>query len=173
MPRSDYIRRAKPRVEVLRGWNPNEPNTFTQTARAKSGETILSGQLMHLLWDSSDSVYEWVLGGLASTVPYIAVQDDQDEDVLECGAMTGLSCAGQFEIETAYFETGTYADSVPLTWEGATAGNVDVADTGEDIVGYVTRNSGQKSLDKVNSNVPAGSEVISFTTNFQFNFVKT
>jgi len=167
MPRSDYIRRAQPRVEVLRGWDPNEPTQFSQTVRVQSGVTVLSGQLVSLAWDATDSVYEWVLGGAAGRVPYIAVQDDQDEDVLECGKLTGLSCAGQFEIETPFFETGTYVNDTPLTWEGATAGNVDVAAAGEDILGWVTRNNGAKSLDGINSNVPTGSEVISFNTAWQ------
>ena len=165
MPRSDYIRRAKPRVEVLRGWDPNEPTTFQQTARAS--ETILSGQLVHLAWDATDSVYEWVLGGTANKVPYIAIQDDQDEDVLECGKMTGLSCAGQFEIETAYFDDESYAADTPLGWDAGTAGNVCIATNGEDIIGWVTRNNGRKSLDRINSNVPTGSEVISFFTGWQ------
>ena len=165
MPRSDYNRRAKPRVEVLRGWDPNEPTTFMQTARAS--ETILSGQLIHLAWDAGDSVYEWVLGGTAGKVPYIAIQDDQDEDVLECGKMTGLSCAGQFEIETAYFDDESFAVDTPLGWDAGTSGNVCIATVGEDIIGWVTRNNGRKSLDKINSNVPTGSEVISFATGWQ------
>jgi hypothetical protein len=165
MPRSDYIRRAKPRVEVLRGWDPNEPTTFTQTARAS--ETILSGQVIHLAWDAGDGVYEWVKGGAANKVPYIAVQDDQDEDVLECGKMTGLSCAGHFEIETAYFDDESFVVDSPLGWAAGTAGNVCIATAGEDILGWVTRNHGRKSLDKINSNVPSGSEVISFATRWQ------
>jgi len=171
MPRSDYIRRAKPRVEVLRGWDPNEPSTFMQTARVKSGVTVLSGQVVSLKWDATDSVYEWYLGAdstgaAAGKVPYIAIQDDQDEDVLECGKLTGLSCAGEFEIETAYFTDDTYAVDVPLSYDGQ-SGDVTPAANGEDIIGWATRNNGRKSLDKINSNVPAGSEVISFQTAWQ------
>lgn len=164
MPRSDYLRRTKPRVEVLRGWDPNEPTTFTQTVRAS--EAILSGQLISLNWNSTDSVYEWELGGGAGRIPYIAVQDSTDEDVLECGKLTGLSCAGKFEIETAYFTTGTYGVDKFLTWDGTT-GNVKVATEGDDIIGIVTRNHTTKSLNKINSNVEADNEVISFFTNYQ------
>lgn len=165
MPRSDYLRRTKPRVEVLRGWDPNEPTTFTQTVRAS--EAILSGQLISLAWNNTDSVYEWELGGGAGRIPYIAVQDSTDEDVLECGKLTGLSCAGKFEIETAYFTTGTYGVDTLLTWDGSTAGNVKPAAATNDIIGIVTRNHTTKSLDKINSNVEAGNEVISFFTNYQ------
>lgn len=164
MPRSDYIRRAKPRVEVLRGWDPNEPTTFTQTARAS--ETILSGQVISLAWDATDGVYEWELGSADNRIPYIAVQDDQDEDVLECGKLTGLSSAGKFEIETAYFTDDTYAVDTIVTYDGTT-GDITPAAADEDIMGYVTRNNGRKSLNKINSNVPSGSEVVSFYTAWQ------
>ena len=165
MPRSDYIRRTKPRVEVLRGWDPNEPSTFTQTVRASV--TILSGQLISLAWNATDSVYEWALGGSAGRIPYIAVQDSADEDVVECGKLTGLSCAGKFEIETAYFTSGNYGVDTLLTWDSSTAGNVKPAAVNNDIIGIVTRNKTSKSLNDINSNVPSGTNVISFFTNYQ------
>jgi hypothetical protein len=140
-------------VEVLRGWDPNEPSTFTQTVRA--ADTILSGQLISLL------------GGAAGRIPYIAVQDSSDEDVVECGKLTGLSCAGKFEIETAHYKTGeTYGVDTLLTWDGTT-GNVKPAAATNDIVGIVTRNRTTKSLNDINSNVPSGTTVISFFTNYQ------
>ena len=48
---------------------------------------------------------------------------DRDEDVIEAGNLVGLSCSGQFRIQTAFFSAGTYNTGVPLTYD-STSGNV-------------------------------------------------
>lgn len=167
MPRSDYLRRTKPRVEVLRGWDPNEPTTFTQTFRVKSAVTILSGQVISEAWNATDSVYEWELGGAAGRVPSIAVQDGADEDVSEANGLTGLSCNGRFEIETAFLKAAqTWGVNKPVTYDGVT-GNIKVAVAGEDIMGWATRNHTTKSLNGINSGVPTDTVVVSFYTAWQ------
>jgi hypothetical protein len=153
MPRSGLVNtRIKPRVTVLRGFDPNAPMTLTQSLPAFTGVSsstgIYSGQLVSAAWDSTKGSYAWVLGltggtGANASVPHIALQDIVDQDVSEAGKLTGLSCAGQFEIQTAYY-TGFNASSgkvgaavVPST---GTVGSIALSTTtGEVVLGYVTR----------------------------------
>lgn len=147
MPRSGLVNtRTKPRVKVLRGFDPNAPMTLTQSLPAASSgnNTIYSGQLITAAWDTSISSYAWSqsASGLSSTgvTPYIALQDTADQDVSEAGKLTGLSCAGQFEIQTAYY-TGTSTNfTVGKIVVPGTTGNVTVASgTGALILGHITR----------------------------------
>jgi len=174
MPQFNTYKRQYPRVEVLRGFDPNEPFTRTVAAPVKSGVTILSGQVISLLWNGTTLQYEWILGvdtgNNAGATPHIALSDSADYDVLEAGNLNGLSCAGQFEIETAFFKANdTYNIDVPLTYDGVT-GNVKATTVAGDaagapILGFVTRNHGLKSLVGINSNC-VHTDVISFNTKF-------
>jgi hypothetical protein len=158
-------------LEVLRGFNPNEPQTFTQAYPVGAGVTILSGQVVYALWNGTTLQYEWQLGWVAGAVPYFALNDSTDEDVIETGNLVALSCSGKFELQTAFFKTGdTFNADVPLTPDGVT-GNVKATTVGGSaasapIVGFVTRNHGLKSLVGVNSNV-TNTNVISFATSWQ------
>jgi hypothetical protein len=180
MPTFGTIKRQKPRIEVLRGYDPNEPTTFTQTAPVKDNVTIQSGQVISLEYSLTESRYEWTLGvegtnadANAITMAYIALQDSTDEDVLSAGNMVGLSCAGQFEIESAFFASKigatdqTYDVDVPITYaaEGdqVTDQNLTLgpgqdgiveelgyfkvaATSGDPIIGYVTRGRGDAGV---------------------------
>lgn len=146
MPRSGLTGiRANARVLVLRGYDPNSPSTLTQTLPVASSVTVLSGQVVSPVWSSSHGSHAWALG-LTGGTPYIALQDSEDEDVSEAGNLTGLSCAGQFEIQTAFYEgadsvytlgkvisAGATSGSVCGATAGATAGNGSV------IIGFVSR----------------------------------
>jgi len=181
MPQHGYIKRTKPRVEVLRGYNPNEPHTLTQSHPVKADEVVRSGMVISLEWVSANSRYEWVVGGQDNKMAYIALQDyDQsstgglgafgyDPDVIEAGKLTGLSCAGQFEIQTAYVKSGqTWTMDAPVTYDGTT-GNIKIATASSDqVIGRVTRPSGQSGLqDLTGTNSSASTlDVITFTTGF-------
>lgn len=155
------------------------PTTLSSTAAP--GATIMSGQLVSKVWDTNK--YKFVLGNAAGVVPVIAWSDSADMDVVESGQMTGLSCAGSFELQTGYFDVNntasppaayTYNEGTPLTWSTATPGNVRPATTaGDVIIGYVSRIHGPKQLiDQANavwedsSVVQANSKVIVFQTAF-------
>lgn len=185
MPRSGYIKRTNPRVTVLRGYDPNEPTTFTQTHPVASGVTIESGMIVFLEWDGS-SQYEWVIapaldidnadGRGVVAVPYVALQDwdaaagagqGYDPDVTEAGKLTGLSTAGQFEIQTAHYDSGTYTLGEEVAAKGS-LGNIKVAAANDFILGQVSRTLGQSSpisLDGVNSGV-VNKNVITYVTNW-------
>lgn len=181
MPQHGYIKRSKPRVEVLRGYNPNEPHTLTQSHPVKAAVVIRSGMVISLEWVSANNRYEWVKGGQDNKMAYIALQDwDQsqtaglgafgyDPDVIEAGKLTGLSCAGQFEIQTAYIaDSQTWTMDAPVSYDGTT-GNLKVATASTDqVIGRVTRPSGQSgatNLARTNSSA-SNLNVVVFTTGF-------
>lgn len=178
MPQFGTVKRQYPRVEVLRGFNPNEPFTLTQAYPVADGVTILSGQVISKSWNAALGQYEWVLGWTAG-VPFIAYNDDQDKDVLEAGTLPGLSSAGQFEIQTAFWKAADEALFVvdtPVCPDGVT-GNIKVAtaNDGVPVLGYVTRNHGPLDLGPTgsgnnghNSNA-VHLEVVSFQTAFDPN----
>lgn len=141
MPRSGLVNtRLKPRVTVLRGFDPNAPMTLTQSFPVKSGQTVLSGQLIYASWDSSVNQYAWSIGASAGTTPHIALQDGADQDVSEAGKLTGLSCAGQFEIQTAYFTGGATALVGTIVVPSGTTGSIAPSTTaGQIILGSITR----------------------------------
>jgi hypothetical protein len=61
--------------------------------------------------------------------------------VSEAGKLTGLSCAGQFEIQTAYYTTGATAAFVgALVVPSSVTGSIaPSATTGQIILGMITR----------------------------------
>jgi hypothetical protein len=146
MPRSGLVNtRLKPRVTVLRGFDPNAPMTLTQSLPAYTGVSsstgIYSGQLVSAAWDSTKNQYAWVLGMTGSVnTPYIALQDIADQDVSEAGKLTGLSCAGQFEIQTAWYTRSTTAAPGMIVVPSSTTGSVEPSSaTGQLILGSITR----------------------------------
>lgn len=147
MPRSGLVNtRLKPRVTVLRGFDPNAPMTLTQSLPAFTGVSsstgIYSGQLISSAWDSAKNQHCWVLGLTGSVnTPYIALQDIADQDVSEAGRLTGLSCLGKFEIQTAYYTAGATAAFVgSLVVPSATLGSIAPSSaTGQVILGSITR----------------------------------
>jgi hypothetical protein len=145
MPRSGLVNtRLKPRVTVLRGFDPNAPMTLTQSLPAFTGVSsstgIYSGQLISSAWDSTKNQHCWVLGLTGSVnTPYIALQDIADQDVSEAGRLTGLSCLGKFEIQTAYY-TGSSIAVGALVVPSATLGSIAPSSaTGQVILGSITR----------------------------------
>jgi hypothetical protein len=137
----------------------------------KDQETILSGQVIQtetvagvIVWKLADATAK----GLQT---YIAINDSNDEDVLEAGNLPGLSGSGQFEIATPFYSKADAAD-VPydypidtlLAVDDAAPGYLRPAKADEAVVGQVTRTNAPTSLDGINSNVVAGSEVITFRT---------
>lgn len=167
-----YKTRPTRRVYVLRGFNGCEPETFTRTAAITDGVTVRSGDVVSL----TDG--KWVLGATKGKVPYIALSDGTDTDVNASGLLPALSCAGQFEIETASYDTdGSYAEDTPLkagttTKAGLITNATGFDEAGVDIIGVASRggltnlNSGAGPKREVNAT--AGSDgavnVLTFIT---------
>lgn len=136
MPTYGVTTRAKARLNVLRGFKGNEPQSLSYSAKPKADEAILSGMIISL-----DSNGEWVKGCAAGVTPYFAQHDQADLDVVSSGLLVGLSCAGDYELQTAHFDTSaTIANDVPLVAH-ATNGTVVVGalDGTADIIGFSCR----------------------------------
>ena len=190
MPQIGTYKRVKPRVRVLRGFNPQEPFTLSQGAPVAADVTIKSGQVISLDWNAAASQYEWVLGVPSANVgatPYIALNDSADYDVVEADKLPGLSCAGQFEIATPFYKAADaagFVNDAPVTYDGET-GDIKLwleADgtAGAPIIGFVTRNNGPVTLSSVGEGSPLTGgnngvdssatspiQVVTFTTNLQ------
>jgi hypothetical protein len=151
--------RTAPRVNVLRGYAGNEPFGRSYSAPVTSGVTILSGQLISL------TAGAWVLGVAAGAEPFIAFADSTDTDVTSSGLLLGLSCAGQYEIETAWFDnTVVYNESsflVAATGGSSTANvspgsaalgaiTLGVASANADVIGYAVA-GGRQDATAINS----------------------
>lgn len=142
------LQRTKPRLRVIKGYVGQNSNQRQEVAPVASGMAIMSGMLISKLWSTDNSRYEWVLGLVSGAIPYIALQDYTDADVLAAGGLTGLSCAGQFTLESAYFVEGTTANWVDnaavsaYANDDATAANrgkLKLAASGDPILGTVIR----------------------------------
>lgn len=166
MPRFGTVKRQYPLVRVLRGYDPMEPHVLSQAYPVADGVTVLSGQVVSLVYDTAyEGDHKWVLGWTAG-IPYIAINDwvpgvgtglGSDADVMEAGKLPALSSAGQFEIQTPFWadssnalQTGGGAEFVldaPVGPAG-TSGSIKVValESGIPIMGYVTRNRGPLSL---------------------------
>jgi len=180
MPTYGTIQRvnpSKPRLEVLRGFNPNEPFQQSATHPVQDDVNIASGQLIVLVGEElSPTGYEWIVcpTDYSGGAVYVAQKDSEDEDILSAGNMSGLSCAGQYELEMAFFDGAAtdYTESVYLTPSDTVAGNVmpiaaaattNFPAAAETVIGQITRKAG--STDGINSNV-APTDVITWRTVF-------
>ena len=174
MPQYGIIQRTTPIMRVLRGWGPMEPHALTKSYPVASGVTIVSGQLIHPAWVSGNNRYEWNLGAAAAGAgpSYFAQDDSTKEDVIEAGVLVGLSCSGDYELQTAFYTTGnTYNDGTPLT--GDTGGNLGTVvpttvGSGSPIVGYVSGCHGPISLVGIDSSA-TNLNVIQLTTRHEAN----
>lgn len=166
-------------MEVPRGFDPTQPNTFTHTAPVKTGVTIKSGQAIVL---EADDAHPTQPGRLSWTLAdadiaahkagdiFLAYQDSLDEDVLEADGLTGYNTAGQFELETAFFTGTPFVAGTTLLTLSTTAGSIapTTAGSGLPIIGRVSRPS-PKDIGAINSNVPASAQVICWRTGYALN----
>jgi hypothetical protein len=107
---------------------------------------------------------QWVPCDSAShggKIPYFAFADDTDTDVLSnSGQLMGLSCLGEFEIQTAYFNSASVVwaqDSPVIKGTGSYVGSVDLGGNTLDvteIVGFATH-GGMTDIVTTNSEATA------------------
>ena len=131
MPRYEgTVKRARPRVNVMRGYTGNEPQSLSRSAPVASGVTIKSGQAIAL-----NGAEEWDLATHTDPVVYIAYHDSDDTDVKSCGKLLGFSSLGSYELETAYTTAaGLAAATGPdlgVEVSNATAGSLTITGAGD------------------------------------------
>lgn len=150
-------RRGQPRLRVRKGYEGNETRGLQYSAPPGLGVTILSGQVVYL---DANGYWQLATSALANgRTPYMALQDSVDTDVLSSGLLTGLSCAGQYVFETAYFvmtDGNFQGNELPLVISATVPGALTLAsisapgggtawDSPNDIVG-LTAMSGLEQL---------------------------
>lgn len=144
MPTFGIVMRAKPWAVVLRGFDTNQPGPITKaysvvTAAVdliKSGMVISAKQIDGVTTDER----EWVVGWEAANgLPYLAIQDGNQYDVVSANSLVGYSCLGNFVLQTGYYTAGSYTIGTPVTPDGVT-GKIKITtdNSGEPIIGYVT-----------------------------------
>lgn len=146
-------KRSKPRINVLRGFAGNTPQSITHTAQPKTGEDIKSGQLIVL-----DDNGQWVKcdsAAHANRVPFFAFADQTDTDVVSSGLLMGLSCSGDFIIQTPFFDaTDTWVEGSPIgKGTGGLVGSCDLAanyNSATEVIGFATR-GGMEDIVLINS----------------------
>jgi hypothetical protein len=145
-------RRSKPRLNILRGFKGNEPQGLFDSAKP-ADTTIKSGQLIVKndsgQWVKCDSALH------AGKVPFFAYSDALDTDVVSSGLLMGISCLGEYEIQTAYFDsTDNWVDGSPVCkGTGALVGSVDMGASflaAVETVGVASR-GGIEDIAKINS----------------------
>jgi hypothetical protein len=141
MPQFGVEMRAKPFLVVLRGFDPNQPFSKTQAYPVKAADVdvIKSGMVISAELNGSTNEYEWEIGWSAGRIPYIALQDGNQYDVVSANSLVGYSCLGDFVLQTGYYTAGAYVVNSPVSPDGTT-GNIKlgVAGNGEPIMGYIT-----------------------------------
>lgn len=162
--------RTKPRIQIPRNFDFQNPaNSRIRSERVKDGVTILSGQVISLEWNATDSVHEWVLGWGGSSIgrPYLAWNDSADPDVQASDKLTGVDLEGHYVVETAYFKSGdTYNEGAYLAADGTT-GDVKVTtlESGDAIIGQIEGIRGV--TDRAASNSSASdARVVRFSTKY-------
>jgi hypothetical protein len=166
--------RDYPRLEVLRGFDPQNPSAAAGWAEypVKAGVSFLSGQIISPEYNATTGVVEWVKGA-ANGVPHFALEDSTDEDGVAAGRIPALSCEGDFLIQTPHYEDTTYVFGDKIV--AGTSGEVGkvtkagASDGDQFVIGRIDRHNGPSSIKGTNSNVkPAGqTDVLTIRTGAQ------
>jgi hypothetical protein len=134
MPAAGYgtAQRTKPRIKVLRGWDPNNPTKRSVHAPVATGTTIESGQVCSLVLVGG--VPTWNLGVASNaTIPYFAYEDSTDTVVSASGGLTGLCSLDSIELQTPWFvasPTPSYAFQARLGYQTRSDSPVDLMVSG-------------------------------------------
>jgi len=142
---SDYtnkgtIKRDKPVLQILRGNAAGESSMLSASHPVADTVEVLSGMVIHPIWNLAVGTYEWLLGMGDNGEAYFATADYNGYDVQSSGKLTGLSSSGGYELATGYYDsTVTYKIGDLLT--ATSAGLVtNVIDTNNPyIIGRVSR----------------------------------
>jgi hypothetical protein len=118
--------RQTPRIRVTVGWEGDAKSSFCESLPVASGQTIVSGQL--ITKTSNSGVWQFQLATptriAAGDLPFFAYFDSTDPATLAANALLGISCSGKFELETAFYDAGTYNPGTLLAASTAVNGNV-------------------------------------------------
>lgn len=157
MPGIGPYKRSYPRLNVLRGWDPQQPNHFASDAPvADDAAEILSGMVISKKYNATTGLWEWQRGWeTGNGIPHFAIEDGDNYDSAEAGILNGLSCAGQFRIRTPFYtETAVDLNEGALLVPDGTTGKVKAVANAAGIlvIGIVGPNMyGPKDISDINS----------------------
>jgi hypothetical protein len=126
--------RAKPRLNVLRGYPGNETAALSRSLSPKVA--IQSGQAV-----VDNGSGEWILALNTHTNVgkiHIAYHDSTDTDVISCGKLLAFSVVGRYELETGYTKADAFAAGDPV-YVDTVAGQLTKTKNGAaEIIGYAS-----------------------------------
>lgn len=162
---SGTLRRDIPRLQFVRGYSGQSSQFPSEHLKRYSNAAIRSGMCISKFYNTATEAHEWKIGHIAGSVPYVAVQDYDDNDVIASGNLiSGIPLSGDFEFRTGYYAAGTLANwdsDKPITaiadgvsTSGAESGKFKIATSGDVIVGYVNgHQNGPLDVAAENTNV--------------------
>lgn len=180
------LTRAKALMTVERGSDPNGAMNRETVAPVANGVVIKSGQLMSLSFNvDGDGLEKWILGwdpvAQPNAVPFFSKYDSDDTMVSSSGLLSGLSCADNYELTTAYYTPdASLLHGVYLVSDTGTPGNVkwigNAPAAGTMVLGKVAKYNGAHDIAPVNSGVTRDGNgqvlVLRLQTQFQLNAIK-
>lgn len=156
-PQSGTLRRDKPCIQFVKGFDGQQSKALQETLFFKSGEQIRSGMVISKTYVTANGRYEWVAGLVANATPYMADQDYDNADVVGSGGqITGYPLSSEIEVRTPWVKltandnstdnTGGWDDDVrvsavardPNASQGATHGRLKLAESGDPVVAYLS-----------------------------------
>lgn len=156
-PQSGTLRRDKPRIQFVKGFDGQQSKQLQETLYFKAGEQIRSGMVISKTYVTANSRYEWVAGLVANAVPFLADQDYDDADVVGAGGqITGYPLSSEFEVRTPWVKltandnatdnTGSWDDDVRLSAvarvvsdaQTSVHGRLKLAESSDPVVAYLS-----------------------------------
>lgn len=138
------ITAAKPDVIFTSGYHGQSSKHAWIVAPKKSDQTIKSGMVACLVYNTGETRDEWVAGLTAGKTPCIILQNESAEDVGGSGGqIAGIPLSDDFTFYTAWYVTGTIGNwttgaQVSAALAGSEhAGKFKIAEAGERILGTV------------------------------------
>ena len=119
----------------------------------------MSGMLIVPAVNGVTGTLEWVKSAsnvdTKNTVPYFAYTDDTDTDVVSSNRLLGLSCLGQFELQTGYFDNTQSYNVGDALIKSTTAGSITNAAasflSAIEVVGIVSQGGKQDTQAPLNA----------------------
>lgn len=138
------LQRSVPLIRIVRGHQGQETQFNQESAPVYTGDTIKSGMVMSLVYDSTKSAYAWRPGVTAGAPAYVALNDSTDSDVVAADRLIGISLeTAGFVFESGWFVAGTAGDwDANAKIAGYAVGNSDagkfkIAGSGEMVLGIL------------------------------------
>lgn len=169
--RIGFTQRAKPKMQILKGYDPQNPRLKQDALPVASGVTVVSGQLVQKKKNALTGAYEFVLAGTSGAVgvPAFAIDDSANFDVA-ASRLAALPVDGDYEVRTAHYvgELGALTVGTKLTFDNT--GAVKAATAGDIVIGEVTGDIDSPFDMKGENNTGSNAKVVQLKTLAPYKF---